>query len=412
MILAQAFSRFVFDLDGVIWRGNQPIPGAPETVRALRDAGKRVAFVTNNSGLTPERFAKKLADMGAGGSVDEVVSSADATARLLQREIPGLRGRAVFVIGGEGLRSAIEPLGVRLVEGEEARDASVVVVGIDRKLTYDKLRYATLAIRSGATFVASNTDPTYPMADGLIPGAGAIVAALVTATGIQPLVAGKPQPTLLEVAAQRLGGAPALMIGDRVDTDVMAAQAAGWPSALVLTGASGVPELAAAAAWPDVVLRRLSDLLADLPHPQIRSATGPDLPHIASLLHGGGLMSGAARERLGRTIVAEADRRPIATAAWDLIGDAALLRSVAVEDTRRSTGAGTMIVAAALRRILEAGVRDVYLVTENAQVFFSSCGFREIERDELPDDIADHPQVQRECTVAASAMHLTLPERA
>ncbi len=411
MILAQAFSRFVFDLDGVIWRGNQPIEGAPATVRALRDAGKRVAFVTNNSGLTGERYAKKLNDMGAGGAVEEIVSSADATARLLQKEIPGIRGRAVMVIGGEGLRVALEPLGVRIVEGEEALDASVVVVGIDRALTYDKLRIATLAIRDGATFVASNTDATYPIAEGLIPGAGAIVAALVTATGVQPLVAGKPQPTLLEVAGQRLGGAPALMIGDRVDTDIMAALAAGWPSALVLTGATGVPDLAAAAAWPDFLIRRLPDLLADLPHPQVRPASGPDLPQIASLLHGGGLMSGAARERLGRTIVAEADRKSIGTASWELLPSGALLRSIAVQDTRRANGVGTLIVAAALRRILEMGQRDVYLLTEGAAPFFTSCGFREIDRDDLPDDLADHPQVVRECTVGAHAMHLRLPPR-
>jgi 4-nitrophenyl phosphatase len=154
VILAQAFGRFVFDLDGVVWRGNKPIPGAPAAIKSLRDAGKRIAFVTNNSALTGERYAKKLADMGAGGDVDEIVSSADATALLLPRIVPGLRGRAVFVIGGEGLRAALEPLGLRFLETQEARDASVVVVGIDRTFSYDKLRAATLAIRDGAIFVA------------------------------------------------------------------------------------------------------------------------------------------------------------------------------------------------------------------------------------------------------------------
>lgn len=411
MIVAQGFARFVFDLDGVIWRGNQPIEGAPGTVRALRDAGKRIAFVTNNSGLTPERYAKKLIDMGAGGSVEEIVSSADATALLLQRVIPGLRGRAVFVIGGEGLRSVIEPLGVRLVEGDDARDASVVVVGIDRKLTYEKLRLATLAIRAGATFVASNADATYPAADGMWPGAGSIVAALVASTGVEPLIAGKPAPTVLEVAQQRLGGAPALVVGDRLDTDVLAAQAAGWPSALVLTGASGVPDLAASAAWPDFVLRRLSDLLIDRPHPAVRPATGPDLPPIASILHAAGLLSGAARERLGRTMVAEVDRRPVATAAWESVSDAAILRSVAVADHLRGVGAGTLIVAATLRRIAEGGIRDVYLMTEEAEAFFTTCGFASIDRDDLPDEVAEHPQVSRGCSASATAMHLRLPLR-
>ena len=135
-----------------------------------------------------------------------------------------------------------------------------------------------------------------------------------TSTGVEPVIAGKPQPLMLEVARERVGGTPALMIGDRIDTDVIAAQAVGWPSALVLTGATGVPELAVAPAWPDFLLRGLADVLVDLPHPQIRAASGPDLPAIAQLLHDGGLQAGAARERLGRTIVAEVDRKVIATA--------------------------------------------------------------------------------------------------
>jgi N-acetylglutamate synthase-like GNAT family acetyltransferase len=301
-------------------------------------------------------------------------------------------------------------LGVRLAQPEEGADASLVVVGWDRELTFEKLRLATLAVRAGATFVASNADATYPAPDGLWPGAGAIVAALRTSTGSEPLVAGKPDPTMLEVARDRLGGAPALVIGDRVETDVMAAHAAGWPAALVLTGATGVPELATAPAWPDYILRRLTDLLEDRPHPSVRSAAGPDLPHIATMLHGGGLMSGAARERIGRTIVAETDRSPIATASWEPAGECAVLRSVAVATEHRRAGAGTIVVAATLRRIFESGFRDVYLVTENAQPFFAACGFQTIDRDELPDAVATHPQLTRECPVSAPAMRLRLAQ--
>ena len=408
MILAQAFSRFVFDLDGVVWKGEEPIPGAPDTLRALRDSGKRLCFVTNNSSELPETYAKKLARMGAGASPEEVVSSADATARLVERVVPGARGRLGFVIGGDGLRAAMTSIGVRLADGDEGIDASVVAVGWDRGLTYDALRVATLAIRAGAAFIASNTDATYPAADGFWPGAGSIVAALRTSTGRDPMVAGKPDPTILQIAADRLGGAPALCIGDRVETDVMCAQAAGWPSALVLTGATGVPELAVAPAWPDYVIRRLSDLLEDRPHPQTRPATGPDLPQIASLLHAGGLIAGAARERVGRTVVADLDRIPIATASWEPVEGATLLRSVAIAPEHRRTGVGTLVVAAALRRIHESGARDVFLVTENAEGFFASCGFRTIPHEELPDSLADHPQVSRECPASAPTMRLTL----
>src|SRR5438309_3690725 len=119
MILAQAFSRFVFDLDGVLWRGDEPLPGAPQTIRSLRDSGKRVCFVTNNSSELPETYAKKLASMGAGGDADEIVSSADATARLIERVVPGARGRLAYVVGGEGLRAALESAGLRIAKGED-----------------------------------------------------------------------------------------------------------------------------------------------------------------------------------------------------------------------------------------------------------------------------------------------------
>jgi len=409
MILAQAFARFAFDLDGVVWKGDRPIAGAPETVRTLRDAGKRVAFVTNNSSETHETYAKKLAEMGAGGSPDEVVSSADATARLLEKEVPGLRGRLAYVIGGEGLFNAVSGVGARIAFEEEGKDASLVVVGWDRALTFDKLRLATLAVRSGAIFVASNADATYPAQEGLWPGAGAIVAALRTSTGVEPMVAGKPDPGVFQVARERLGGSPALVVGDRVETDIMAAHAAGWPAALVLSGATGVPELAVAPAWPDFILRRLTDILEDRPHPQVRPASGPDLPHIATMLHQGGLTAGAARERVGRTMVAEADRKPIATASWERIDGVGLLRSVAVSSEYRRAGAGTIIVAATLKRVIEEGVREVYLVTENAERFFAACGFRVIDRDQLPEGIEKHPQLVRECPASAPAMYLKLP---
>ncbi len=409
MILAQAFQRFILDLDGVVWTGDEPVAGAPETIRTLRDHGKRLAFVTNNSSETPEAYAKKLADVGAQGDAAEVVTSADAVARLMSSKIPALRGRSAIVIGGQGLIERVAELGVRIDDGTDTAACSIVVVGWDRDLTYEKLRRATLAIRAGAAFVASNTDATLPAPDGLWPGCGAIVAALRTSTGAEPMVAGKPQPTMLEVAIERVGGPPALMIGDRIETDVLAAQALGWPSALVLTGATGVPELATAPAWPDFLLRRLSDVMSDLPHPQVRPATGPDLPAIAQLLHEGGLHAGAARERLGRTVVSQSDRRVMATAAWEPVGEEVLLRSVAVSREARGAGIGMLVVAAALRQAARSGAGDVYLVTTDAEGFFTRCGFRTIPREELPAPVAGHRQLTRDCPTSAPAMRLTLP---
>jgi 4-nitrophenyl phosphatase len=410
VILAQSFQRFVLDLDGVVWTGDEPVPGAPETIRSLRDSGKRLAFVTNNSSQTPESYAKKLADVGAQGEEAEIVTSADAVARLMQSKIPALRGRAAYVIGGPGLIERVAELGVRISDGADPTECSIVIVGMDRELTYDKLRIATLAIRAGATFVASNADATYPTPEGLWPGCGAIVSALRTSTGAEPMVAGKPEPLMLEVARERVGGTPALMIGDRIETDVVAAQSVGWPSALVLTGATGVPELAVAPVWPEFVLRRLSDILSDLPHPQLRGATGPDLPAIAQLLHDGGQPAGAARERVARTVVAQGDRTVLGTAAWDPAGDAAMLRSVAVSPDTRGTGIGLLVTAAALRGISREGFREVYAVTTEAEGFFAGCGFRAVSREELPPGVAEHRQITRECPASATVMRLVLPQ--
>jgi phosphoglycolate/pyridoxal phosphate phosphatase family enzyme len=410
MILAQAFARFLLDLDGVVWRGDKPIAGAPETIRTLRDAGKTVCFMTNNSSRTAESYAKALTEMGSPTHPDDVITSADAVARVLERSVPGMRGRLVLVLGGEGLRDAVTSVGGRVAEPHEGTDASVVVVGLDRSLTFESLRTATLAIRAGATFVASNTDATFPAPEGLWPGAGALVAALRTSTGVEPIVAGKPQTTMLEIATERVGGGGALAVGDRVDTDVAGARAAGWPSALVLTGVTGIPDLAVAHAWPDFVIGRLSDLLEDRPHPSVRAIVGADLPHVAGLLHAGGLRSGALRERTGKTLVAEIDRVVVATAGWEAIDDVALLRSVAVSPDARRAGIGRVLVAATLRKIVAAGIKDVYLVTEHAEAFFAACGFIRIERDVLPDGIASHRQVVQECPIDAATMHLRLPD--
>lgn len=410
MILAQGFQRFVLDLDGVVWRGPEAIPGAPETIRALRDAGRRFAFVTNNSAHPPEIYAKKLARFGAGGDPEEVITSAHATARMLQSRYPDLRGRTVFLIGGSGLQQQVTDAGLHLLEGDQAAGANMVIVGLDTALTYEKLRLATLAIRAGALFVATNDDPTLPAEKGEWPGNGATIAALRASTGKDPLIAGKPETVMLELAKERVGGSPALVVGDRVSTDIAAAQAFGWPSALVLSGSTTVADLAAAPVWPDAVLRSLPDVLEDLPHPQVRAAVGPDLPVIATLLHGGGLQAGNVRERAGRTVVAEAGRDQIlGTAAWDPAGGAALIRSVAVAPAVRGKGVGTLVVAGALRSALRAEVAEAWLVTADAEKFFGRCGFETVGRDDAPDAILDHPQVARECPSTAAIMRCALP---
>lgn len=402
MILAQAFSRFAFDLDGVIWRGREPVDGAVETVRALAGSGKRICYVTNNSSERVEQVAAKLEAIGAPADPGLVLTSADAVAKTIQERVPGARGRLACVLGGEGLVEAAERVGMRVASDAEAHLASIVLVGLDKNLTYDRLRAASEALRSGATLIASNADPSLPVEGGEWPGAGSILAAVVTASGAEPIVAGKPYPTLFGLAERVLGGAPALAVGDRVGTDVAAAHAAGWPAALLLSGPESLATLATADDWPDFVLRRPSDLLQDLPHGQVRPANGADLAHIASILHRGKLRSGGARERLGRTVVVEADRgRPVSTAAVDILGSSGILRSVATAAPELGRGSGTLAVAGALRIAARAGARRVFAMTESAQGFFKRLGFEEIERADLPDEIAADPSLERECATAA-----------
>ena len=401
MILAQAFSRFAFDLDGVIWRGQRPVDGSIETVRALAQAGKRLCYVTNNSSEPAEAVAARLAQMGAPSDPSLVLTSADAVAKTIQERVSGARGRLACVLGGPGLREAAERVGMRVASEAEAHLASIVLVGLDKEFTYDRLRAATLAIRSGAVLIASNADPTYPVEDVSWPGAGAILAAVVAATGATPIVAGKPHPGLFGLAERVLGGAPALAIGDRVETDVAAAHAAGWAAALVLTGAASLATLATADDWPDFLLRRPSDLLLDLPHGQLRPATGGDLANIASLLHRAKLRSGGARERLGRTVIVEAERdRPIATAAIDTFSDIGILRSVASSDGLSGQGAGTLAVAGAMRLGARAGARRIFVSSATAGGFFERLGFAEIDRRDLPDAMLDAPGIERDWATA------------
>lgn len=256
-MIADAYDAFLLDLDGVLYRGDQPIPRAAATVTALRDLGKNVAFVTNNSARTPESVLANLAAVGVTAAVDEIETSALTTASAL--EVRGIG--SALILGEEGLRTALEEVGVRSVGVDEQPDA--VIVGWDRSVTYASLTAASVAIQRGAMFFASNDDASYPAPDGVtLPGAGAIVAALAVASGTEPEVFGKPNPPILHAALARVGGGRPLVIGDRVGTDIEGARRAGWDAALVLTGISTREDLRAAGLEATYVLNDLSGLVA------------------------------------------------------------------------------------------------------------------------------------------------------
>ena len=255
--LADAYDAFLFDLDGVLYRGSEVVAGAREAVALLRADGKRVAFVTNNSGRTPEAVAARLTGLGIPAAVEEVETSALVTAEQL-----AARGVSeAFVVGEEGILRALREVGIAIAHADADR-TDVVVVGWDRQMNYEKLRRASLLVERGAVLVATNADASYPAVDGNWPGAGALLAAIETTTGARAEVFGKPEAPIMRAALVRAGGGTPLVIGDRLETDIAAAAGLGWDSLLVLTGISKPEDVAASPITPTFVAEDLSALFA------------------------------------------------------------------------------------------------------------------------------------------------------
>lgn len=237
---------FIFDLDGVIWKGNTPIAGAVESVARLREAGKRCLYCTNNSRHTPAEFAATLHALGIECDESEVMTSSQATALYVQSLFTG--GCTAYIVGEDGLVQAIRRTGAIVMTSPVVPQRSdmhdnhgavdCVIVGIDAAFSYHKLRVAMRLITNGARFIATNRDSTFPTPFGLVPGAGTIVAAIETATGISPVTLGKPQPLMAQLLMQKHGLAPerTAMIGDRLDTDIVSAKRANITAIFVATG--------------------------------------------------------------------------------------------------------------------------------------------------------------------------------
>ena len=226
-------STLICDLDGVVYLGDQEIAGSGEALGRFAGAGWDIVFCTNNSTRTPGESADKIRRVtGFAATADMVATSAQAVAALVDGDA------AVLVLGGRGIEDAVVERGARIVG--RWQDADTVVVGLDPALTYERLSSAVLAVANGARFLASNHDPTYPTPEGLRPGAGAIVAAVRTATGVEPVVAGKPHAPMRALLAARARG-DVWIVGDRDDTDLAMGRAEGWDTAHVRTGVAGTP---------------------------------------------------------------------------------------------------------------------------------------------------------------------------
>jgi 4-nitrophenyl phosphatase len=226
----------ICDIDGVIYRGDRLIAGSDTALQRLSHAGVELYFATNNSTKSPSAVCEKISRItGVEISPDTIVTSSQAAVHLLGAE-PG----PAMVLGSEGILSALADAGITVTD--DPLQARALLVGLDWDLNYDRLTRAANAVRAGARFIATNTDPTYPVADGLLPGGGAVVAAVRVTTGIEPEVAGKPHaPIRALLRAKGIG--EAWVIGDRMDTDIaLAAAEPDWTSILVLTGVTGADE--------------------------------------------------------------------------------------------------------------------------------------------------------------------------
>lgn len=255
--LLRGIQAIISDMDGVLWRGMQPLPGLHGFFACMLAKNMEFALATNNSSKTRKDYVEKLAALGVNGvQPAHIITSATATASYLRTNFPA--GARIFVVGGAGLKQILRQAGFVLVDD----DADLVVCGIDMELTYEKARKATLLIRGGAGFIGTNPDSSFPSPEGLVPGAGSILALIEAASGQPPIIIGKPRRGMFEAALAQLGAEPkeTLMIGDRIGTDIEGARRLGIKTALVMTGVEDEASLAESAIKPDFVFEGLPEL--------------------------------------------------------------------------------------------------------------------------------------------------------
>jgi HAD superfamily hydrolase (TIGR01450 family) len=259
------YRAWLLDLDGVIYRGERALPGARELMEWLDATGRRVMYLSNNSFASPTTVAQKLARLGMPRPEGRVLTAGGAAAQLLARRFPGGR---VYALAMPEVAALVAAAGLRVVwqDAADGPPPDAVLVGLDRTLTYDRLARGLRAVLAGAAFIAVNRDPRLPVEDGFEPGTGALVTALEYASGRQAEIVGKPAPGIALEALRELETPPsdALMVGDGVELDIVAASAAGIASALVLTGLTTAEEAQAAAGdrRPTMVFAGLPELLA------------------------------------------------------------------------------------------------------------------------------------------------------
>ena len=261
-LLAELFDLALVDLDGVVYVGPDAVPGSVDAIAQSRRLGLRTAFVTNNAGRPASQVADHLRSLGIDVQSEDVVTSAMAAADLLAHRLPA--GSAIGIVGGAGVSASVEAAGLRAV-APSSPEVVAILMGFGPDISWRDLAEASYAVAAGALFVATNTDRTFPTPQGIAPGSGAFVAAVQEASGVTPLVAGKPEPTLYRNAIDRFQSKNALVIGDRLDTDIAGAVNAGLTSLLVLSGICSAKQavLASVGQRPDLIAADLQGLVTE-----------------------------------------------------------------------------------------------------------------------------------------------------
>jgi glycerol-1-phosphatase len=264
---ATRYDVALLDLDGVVYLGSTPIDGVPQALAEIRRAGMRLAFVTNNASRTPDAVARMLTGMGVEATADEVTNSAQAACHVLAEKLPA--GAKVLVIGTTGLVEAARERGFTVV-GSADDDPAAVVQGYGPNVGWEQLAEATVAVRRGAWYVATNLDSTVPSPRGPLPGNGALVGVVARTTGVTPTAVGKPDPAMHRESVQRSGATHPIVVGDRLDTDIEGASRVGCDSMLVLTGVTTPADLLVAPPpqRPTYVARSVRGLLEPQPAPE------------------------------------------------------------------------------------------------------------------------------------------------
>jgi 4-nitrophenyl phosphatase len=251
----------ILDMDGVLWKDEDPIIDIPGVFARFSELGLKVSLATNNATKTIDEFRLKIKGFGVELDPKQIVNSSQSAGYYLHEKNPD--GGAVFVVGETGLIDTLAEYGFKAIECPKYENILAVVAGLDRTLTFEKVRRATMLIRQGVPFIGTNPDRTFPTPEGLIPGAGSILALLETATDVSPVITGKPAPTLFQLALSRMGLEPheTLVVGDRLDTDIAGGQAVGCVTAVVLSGVSTMQDIQAWHPAPDIVAPDLSALV-------------------------------------------------------------------------------------------------------------------------------------------------------